>query len=123
MSSKKFPRWLIAEFVNQINREIFGGFLPVEQLKIKQTLKKNSELAFYTDFEIELNPKLLDSEELFFTLAHELIHFYQDVLEIPMNHNGKFFRFFGDKIKTTYSYPYSFNAIIPLKGYQYEKTN
>jgi predicted SprT family Zn-dependent metalloprotease len=118
MSSKKFPKWLIEEYIIQINKEIFSGFLPVNELKITQKLKGNDALAFYSDYEIELNPSLMDCSELFFTLGHELIHFYQDILEIPTNHNGKFFRFFGKKIKETYDYKFPFNAFVYLEGYE-----
>jgi hypothetical protein len=114
---RKFPKWLIVEYIEQINKDIFGGFLPVEQLSVTQKLKGNDALAFYSDYEIELNPSLLDCEELFFTLAHELIHFYQDILELPFNHNGKFFRFYGEKITEIYSYPYKFNSFVYLKDY------
>jgi|WetSurMetagenome_2_1015567.scaffolds.fasta_scaffold08302_9 hypothetical protein len=105
MYSKKFPRWLIVEYAKQINKELFNNLLPIELLGIRQTTKDN-DIAFYTDYEIGINYKRLgnDCEELFITLAHEFIHFYQDILKLPLNHNGKFFRFYHDKACNLYDY-------------------
>lgn len=98
-----YPKWLIAEMVKQINREVFGGVLPLESLRIKQTRKPSEFCALYWDCEIELftfqNP---DTFELFNTIAHEMIHFYQDCLELPMNHGGAFFRYYSAKCKALY---------------------
>jgi hypothetical protein len=79
--------------------------LSVELLRIYQTAK-DQDIAFYTDYEIGLNYKRLnnDCEELFITIAHELIHFFQDMLELPLNHNGKFFKYYHDKACNLYNY-------------------
>lgn len=101
--SFKFPKWLIVEYISQINTELFNRALPIEELKITQNLKGPDYLALAWDFNIELNPETIQNCDcLFDTLAHELIHIYQDWLEIPNNHNGKFFRYFEEKADGLY---------------------
>lgn len=90
--------------VKQINREVFGNCLPIKDLRIKQTRGESKFCALYWDSEIEIftfqNPNTF---ELFNTIAHEMIHFYQDCLEIPMNHGGAFFRFYTKKCQALYN--------------------
>ena len=98
-----FPRWLIAEFVKQINQEVFNNALPIKELIVKQCRKPSEFCALYWDCEIQIfTANHPDTPELFSTIAHEMIHFYQDILEIPMNHGGAFFRYYSRKCQELY---------------------
>lgn len=111
--SFKFPKWLIAEYLEQLNRELFNNLMDISDLKVKQTLKDNNVYAYAWNFEINLNPNRIGNcDELFNTLAHELIHYYQESLEIPNNHGGAFFRFFAKKYCLTFEENYK-----SFKGY------
>jgi len=99
----KHPKWLINEYIRQINKELFNGCLPLEEIKITQKLKDKSFAALACGSDIELNPFYVNNADLLFeTLAHELIHVYQDLLGLPPNHNTKFFRFFEEKANNLY---------------------
>ena len=96
--SFKFPKWLIAEYLEQLNRDLFDNRMDISDLKVKQNLKNPRIFAYEWNFTIQLNPgKIGHCDELFNTLAHELIHYYQESLEIPNNHGGAFFRFYAKK--------------------------
>jgi len=104
----KFPAWLIAEYLRQINQELFNGAIKLHTVKVKQTLKEKHIFAYCLDKTIELNPKAIKTtDELFNTLAHELIHVYQFMLGLPTNHNGKFFKVFAKKACNLYGFPYN----------------
>lgn len=100
---KKYPKWLIAEYVDQINRELFNGVLPIEELTFRQYEYDEHYSAVYFDYNIDLYINWQRStDELFATLAHEMVHYFQDLLDIPTNHNGKFFRYYADKFVKVY---------------------
>lgn len=100
---KKYPAWLIDEYIEQINHELFNNMLPIESLKIRQHTKGTDFSALYFDGKIELFLHHIYSLDILFaTLAHELVHYYQDILELPTNHNGKFFRYYTEKYLDIY---------------------
>ncbi len=93
----------------QINQEIFGNQIDLTGLRItnKKKDKKNPNARawfYHVSFKIVLIAKEhKDYLEVFHTLAHELIHVYQLQCncvseEGNLNHGGKFFRFYKEKI-------------------------
>jgi len=111
MKVSKKQLWIWAY---QINREIFGNRINLDGLRIinKEKDKENPQARawFYpVSFKIVLIAKEhKDVFEIFHTLAHELIHVYQlqknAVSENGnLNHGGKFFRFYKEKICSTYN--------------------
>jgi Zn-dependent peptidase ImmA (M78 family) len=110
MKTNKKQLWAWAK---QINREIFGNSINLEELRIinKKKDKDNPQARawFYPQsFKIVLIAKEHRNEfEIFHTLAHELIHVYQLQCncvseEGNLNHGGKFFRFYKEKICAAY---------------------
>jgi Zn-dependent peptidase ImmA (M78 family) len=107
-NKKQLAKWAI-----QINREIFGNSIRIAGLryinKWKDKQNPNARAWFYPQsFRIVMISKHHHTEfELFHTLAHELIHVYQLQCNCVsengnLNHGGKFFRFYKEKICAFY---------------------
>jgi hypothetical protein len=110
MKVNKDQLWIWAR---QINLEIFGNRINLDELRIFNKLQdKNNPQArawFYpVSFRIVFIAKEHKDEfEIFHTLAHELIHIYQLQCGCMskngnLNHGGKFFRFYKEKICAAY---------------------
>lgn len=108
VSKKQLFHW-----AKQINLEIFGNSINLDELRImnKEKDKENPQARawFYPgSFKIVLIAKEHRNEsEVFHTLAHELIHVYQLRCNCVsengnLNHGGKFFRFYKEKICAFY---------------------
>ena len=108
MKVNKDQLWIWAK---QINLEIFGNRINLDELRFKNKSidKKNPQARawFYPEsFKIVLIEKEHKDEfEIFHTIAHELIHIYQMQCGFDywhLNHGGKFFRFYKEKICAAY---------------------
>ena len=89
-------------FANQINREIFNNNLDISEIsfRLKKKEKSGARAWFFTNSWdepfIELIESCHDDEfEVFHSIAHELIHYYQWKKGLFVwNHNTAFFRHF-----------------------------
>lgn len=84
--------------IAELNDTLFNSVLPINELKVKQKRHSDDVMAEYLQGEIILYSNwMIEPFDFMHTLAHELIHYYQDCLDIPINHGGKFFRYYADK--------------------------
>lgn len=100
--------------MKQVNTVIFGGRIEsIDNIKIIWREKPigSSKIRAYAWYYPAKNVLYLfrkehrDVNELFATLCHELIHVYQKECgfdHYSLNHGGKFFRYFADKICKVY---------------------
>lgn len=98
-------------FASQVNREVFNNAINLDGLKIRICkVKQRDRLAYAWYYpgknRIDFFPHLHKTEfDAFTTIAHELIHVYQKQKSFDdygLNHGGKFFRYFADKICKEY---------------------
>jgi hypothetical protein len=106
VSKKKLFKW-----AKRINLEVFGNMINLDELRFKNKSrdKENPQARawFYPQsFKIVLIEKEHNNEfEIFHTVAHELIHVLQLQCGFDayhLNHGGKFFRFWKQKVCDTY---------------------
>ena len=96
----RFPKEHLNNIAAELNEILFNSALPINELDIRQSNYDPNIAAWYGDYDIQIFSNFHHTDaQLYETIAHELIHFYQDILEIPMNHNGKFFRYYSEKYR------------------------
>jgi hypothetical protein len=95
----RMKKQFIYEMAQEINIVLFNGNLDISEINIIQPRKNPYNwLGYYIGNEIRIYPEAHQNEfDLMHTLAHEMVHYYQDILECPTNHNGALFRHFTKK--------------------------
>lgn len=99
------------KMINLINQEVFDYAIDTDLLSVKNKKKDPHSVKgwFYPD---SYSIVIIESEhnsrfEIFETVAHELIHAFQNQLELPLAHNAKFFKFYKNKICKQYGFNYN----------------
>lgn len=96
----KFSKSLINEIANELNTVLFNSQLAIDLLDIKQKNYDPHIAAWYGAEEIIIFSNFHHTiQQLYETIAHELIHYYQDSLDIPLGHNCKIFRYYSKKYR------------------------
>lgn len=97
----------LRRWVKQINIELFGGKLPVDRLRV---FSESGNMVYSGLYYPGRGHIILHHEnhenhaDMFATLAHEMIHFKQDTVDSPTNHNGKLFRHYRRKYMDSYGH-------------------
>ena len=104
----------IYALADEINQVLFDGMLDLTELKIyvRTSTHRQGWLGYYLSGKIRIYAKDHKNSytAMINTLAHELVHFYQDMLECPTNHNGKIFRYYTAKWRRLTGYDFSENV-------------
>ncbi len=104
------------KFAERINAEIFNNVLDIDELvfRNKKTEKENARAWFYYDSNIGFSSIILieaehhSEYEVFHSLCHELIHYWQDSIA-EMNklpHNSVTFRYWKRIMCDTYGFDF-----------------
>jgi hypothetical protein len=103
------PRFKLRLYAEQINSEIFHNKLDISKVhfELKHKEHKGARAWYWRTNEIPIIQIIKTEHDnefgIFHSIAHELIHYYQDNLAIPINHGGKFFRYYKRKICDFYN--------------------
>ena len=102
----------LRKFAEKINQEIFLGILDLDALVIrtKRTEKQNARAWYYHDDNIGFDVIVLieaehtSIEQAYASIAHELIHYWQDsIAELnKLAHNNQTFRYWKYRICKLY---------------------
>lgn len=108
----KLTNKLMREFAHRINQEVFNNVLDISKLvfRVKATEKQNARAWYYYDDNIgfpviiliRAEHKTLD--QAYASIAHELIHYWQDSVANmgKLCHNGQTFRYWKYRICKMY---------------------
>lgn len=101
------PKLKLRLIAEEINSSVFNNALDISVIDFHFKKKDENARAWYYRFNktpfIQIIKKHHENDnELIASIAHELIHYYQDCLDIPINHGGKFFRYYKEKICRIY---------------------
>jgi Zn-dependent peptidase ImmA (M78 family) len=108
---KKVADSFLYSMLEYINYELFDNKLDLSDITIRQKRLHTLHMADYFDNEITIYLNWFDSlEDIKHTLAHELVHYYQDTLDLPFNHNTRFFQYYREKYLAITKY--DFNAQV-----------
>ena len=108
----KLKKPILINWLNQINQEVFDNKIKsIDSIRVvmkEKDIRQKSVCCWYypKSHRLVFFAKAHETEfDAFVTMAHELIHIYQKECGFDyyhLNHGGKFFRYWADKICLTY---------------------